>query len=100
MVHEPDPGTLILRADITNLEPVHPIRCMQPTLTKSEIGGGASAEAEWIEALTGKIVAAVIDYQRGRKYDKITLYGNVKDVIERWSKRLITRMDEPHIKEP
>ena len=86
MVHEPDPGTLILRADITNLEPVHPIRCMQPTLTKSEIGGGASAEAEWVEALTGKIVAAVIDYQRGRKYDKITLYGNVKDVIERGQK--------------
>jgi hypothetical protein len=34
--------------------------------------GRASAEAEWVEAITGKIVAAVIDYQRGRKYDKIT----------------------------
>ncbi|MEE9497952.1 MAG: DUF3313 domain-containing protein [Nitrospinaceae bacterium] len=100
VVHEPGPGTLILKVAITNLEPAHPIRRMKPTLTKSQIWGGASAEAELVDALTGEIVVAVIDYQRGRRYDKITQYGNVKDVIERWSKRLITRMDEAHSKAP
>lgn len=100
VVHEPGPGTLILKVAITNLEPAHPIRRMKPTLTKSQIWGGASAEAELVDALTGEIVVAVIDYQRGRRYDKITQYGNVKDVIERWSKRLITRMDEAHSKTP
>lgn len=100
VVHEPGPGTLILRVAITNLEPAHPMVRMQPILTKSEIWGGASAEAELVDALTGEIVVAVIDYQRGRKYDKITQYGNVVDVIKRWSKRLITRMDEAHSKAP
>ncbi len=100
VVHEPGPGTLILKVAITNLEPAHPIRRMKPTLTKSQIWGGASAEAELVDALTGEIIVAVIDYQRGRRYDKITQYGNVKDVIERWSKRLITRMDEAHSKAP
>ena len=100
VVHEPGLGTLILKVAITNLEPAHPIRRMKPTLTKSQIWGGASAEAELVDALTGEIVVAVIDYQRGRRYDKITQYGNVKDVIERWSKRLITRMDEAHSKAP
>ena len=100
VVHEPGPGTLILKVAITNLEPAHPIRRMKPTLTKSQIWGGASAEAELVDALTGEIIVAVIDYQRGRRYDKITQYGNVKDVIERWSKRLITRMDEAHSKTP
>lgn len=100
VVHEPGPGTLILRVAITNLEPAHPMVRMKPTLTKSQIWGGASAEAELVDALTGEVVVAVIDYQRGRRYDKITQYGNVKDVIERWSKRLITRMDEAHSKTP
>ena len=100
VVHEPGPGTLILKVAITNLEPAHPIRRMKPTLTKSQIWGGASVEAELVDALTGEIIVAVIDYQRGRRYDKITQYGNVKDVIERWSKRLITRMDEAHSKAP
>jgi len=100
VVHEPGPGTLILRVAITNLEPAHPIVRMQPMLTKSQIWGGASAEAELVDALTGEIVVAVIDSQKGRRYDKISQYGNVKDVIERWSKRLITRMDEAHSKAP
>ena len=60
----------------------------------------AIIEAELIDALTGEVVVAVIDLQKGRVYNKLTKYGLVKEVIERWSKPLITRMGEAHRKNP
>ena len=98
IVSEPGSETLILRVAITNLEPFQPLVRMRSTISEATIWGGASAEAELIDALTGEVVAAVIDLQKGRFYDKPTKYGLVKEVIERWSQRLITRMDEAHRK--
>lgn len=102
VVQDPGPDTLILRVAITNLEPTNPIvgMSMKPSPKFSGIWGGASAEAELIDALTGEVVVAVIDTQKGKRYDKITRYGNPLEVIERWAKRLIIRMDEAHSKTP
>lgn len=100
IVSESGSETLILRVAITNLEPFQPLVRMRATISEATIWGGASAEAELIDALTGEVVVAVIDLQKGRFYNKPTKYGLVKEVIERWSKRLITRMDEAHRKGP
>jgi len=102
VVHEPGPETLLLRTAITNLDPARPIARMRSSkmILEEEFWGGVSAEAELIDALTGEVVVAVVDSQKGRRYDKITRFGNIKEVIERWSKRLITRMDEAHHKAP
>jgi len=100
IVSEPRSQTLILRVAITNLEPFQPLARMRATISEATIWGGASAEAELIDALTGEVVVAVIDLQKGRVYNKSSKYGLVKEVIERWSKRLITRMDEAHRKNP
>jgi len=79
-----------LRVAITNLEPFQPLVRMRTAII----------EAELIDALTGEVVVAVIDLQKGRVYNKPTKYGLVKEVIERWSKPLITRMGEAHRKNP
>jgi hypothetical protein len=43
------------------------------------------------------VVIAVIDTQKGaRGFDGLTKYGNAENVIEKWSKRLVIRMDETH----
>jgi len=100
IVSEPGSETLILRVAIINLEPFQPLVRMGAAITEATIWGGASAEAELIDALTGEVVVAVIDLQKGRFYNKPNKDGLVKEVIERWSRRLITRMDEAHRKNP
>ncbi len=98
VVNQPGPGTLLLRAALTDVEPANPLLNIHPGMVISGIGlGGASMEAELHDALTGDVVVAVIDTQAGgRGFDGLTTYGNAKDVIEKWSKRLVIRMDEQH----
>jgi len=79
IVSEPGSETLILRVAITNLEPFQPLVRMHATITEATIWGGASAEAELIDALTGEVVAAVIDLQKGRVYNKFSKYGLVEE---------------------
>ncbi len=98
IVNQPGPGTLLLRVALTDIKPSNPLMNVHPAMIASGVGlGGASMEAEIHDALTGEVVVEVIDTQAGgRGFDGLTKYGNAKDVIEKWSKRLVIRMDEAH----
>lgn len=98
VVKESGPGTLLLRTALTNVKPAKRVLNAVPTTMVSGMGlGSASGEAELLDALTGEVVAAAIDTQKGQHgFDGLTKYGNAKNVIERWAKRLVIRMDEAH----
>ncbi len=94
VVTSPGPGTLILRSALTEVAPSE----LKPRSFLMNISlGGASIEVEFVDALSGEIVVAVMESQRG----KITPagsneYENAKNVIDRWAKRLVQRLDEEH----
>jgi hypothetical protein len=98
IVNQPGPETLVLKAALTDINPAAPLANIHPAMIATGVGlGGASMEVEIQDALTGEVAAAVIDTQKGgRGFDGLTKYGNAKDVIEKWCKRLVIRMDEAH----
>jgi len=94
VVTDPGPGTLILRSALTE---VAPSALKTRSFLMNISLGGASIEAEFVDALSGEIVVAVMESQRG----KITAagsneYENAKNVIDRWAARLAQRLDEEH----
>jgi hypothetical protein len=94
VVTNPGPGTLILRSALTEVAPSE----LKPRSFLMNISlGGASIEAEFIDALSGEVVVAVTESQRGGKISTGTNdYENAKNVIDRWAERLVRRMDEEH----
>jgi hypothetical protein len=96
VVTSPGPGTLILRSALTE---VAPSKLKSRSFLMNISMGGASIEAEFVDALSGEIVIAVMESQRG----KLTAagsneYENAKNVIDRWAERLVRRLDEEHEK--
>ena len=61
--------------------------------------GGASIEAEFIDALTGETIASAMESQRGthtKVAKDLNEYSNAKDVIDRWAQRLVQWLDREH----
>ncbi|GJL79174.1 MAG: hypothetical protein NPINA01_21630 [Nitrospinaceae bacterium] len=97
IVNTPGPETLILRVAITEVAPTRMINRHSSMMVGGISLGGASGEAELIDALTGDVVVAAVESQKGEKgFNGLTKYGNAKNVMDRWVKRLIIRMDQEH----
>jgi hypothetical protein len=88
------PGTLILRSALTE---VAPSELKRRSFLMNISLGGASIEAEFVDALSGEVVVAVMESQRGKKITTGSNdYENAKNVIDRWAVRLVQRLDEEH----
>lgn len=96
VVTSPGPGTLILRSALTEVARSE----IKPRSFMMNISlGGASIEAEFIDALSGEVVVAVKESQRGthtKVAGNLNEYSNAKNVIDRWAERLVRRLDEEH----
>jgi hypothetical protein len=98
VVNHPGPGTMIIRSALTE---VAPSDLQSRSYLMNVSLGGASIEAEFVDALTGETIAEVIESQRGTKTKvtgKYDGYGNAKDVIDRWAARLVRWVEEEHKK--
>lgn len=113
-VSEPGPGVLRARFAITEVESaipvvssittIMPIGLALSTIKKGVTGehmnvGGATMEAEFLDAQTNDRVAVVIDDREGKKYkvqDGLTKWGYTEDVFNFWAKRLRKFLDEAH----
>jgi hypothetical protein len=94
VVTSPGPGTLILRSALTE---VAPSELSSKSYLMNISLGGASIEAEFVDALSGAIVVAVTESQRGKKISTGSNdYENAKNVIDRWAARLVQRLNEEH----
>jgi len=96
VVTSPGPGTLILRSALTE---VAPSELKSRSFLMNISLGGASIEAEFVDALSGEVVVAVMESQRGthtKVARNLNEYSNAKDVIDRWSARLVQRLNEEH----
>jgi hypothetical protein len=113
-VSEPGPGVLRVRFAITKVKSAIPvvasITSVMPAglalsiVKKGVTGthmnvGGATMEAEFLDAQTNDRVAVVMDERTGAKYkvyDGLTKWGYTKDVFSFWAKRLRKFLDEAH----
>ena len=98
IVRNPGPGTMTIRLALTDVKPAKIALNIHPGTIIFGMGlGGASGEAEFIDSVTGEVIAAAIESQKGeRGFDGLTKYGNTENVVERWAKRLALRMDKAH----
>jgi uncharacterized protein DUF3313 len=96
VVTSPGPGTMIIRSALTEVAPSG----IRPRSVLMNISlGGASIEAEFVDALSGEIIAEVMESQRGthtKVAKNLNEYSNAKDVIDRWAVRLVQWLDREH----
>jgi hypothetical protein len=89
---------LRLRAAITGITKNAPIVSVQSITRAPDIGlGGASMEAEALDAQTGERVAAVVDSRSGAALGitgrRQTSYDDAKEILRLWAERFVARVD-------
>lgn len=94
------PGVLRLRAAVTDIKKTVPVANIHPATKMSGIGlGGASMEAEGLDAQSSERVFAVTDSQTGSRLGLVSglqYYAHAKEVMTGWAERLVKRLNEAH----
>jgi Protein of unknown function (DUF3313) len=100
VVTAPDAGVMRIRVAITDISKTVPVANIHPAMKMSGIGlGGASMEAEGLDAQTQQRVFAVVDSQSGSRLGFVSgfqIYTHAKEVMTGWAERLVQRLDEAH----
>jgi len=102
VVATPGPRTARIRMGITDVK--RTIGALNVTIYTKVTGagiGGASAEGEMIDSMTGEQLAAAVRWGGGSRLLKagFTEMGDAKIAIDRWAKDLRTLMDMAHGRE-
>ena len=91
-------GVLVVRAAITDAFASKPYLNLHWSTTAIGKGlGGASMEAEFIDAVTREQILAVVDARLGKRlhYTKgLTKWGHTEDIINGWVKLLISTLGD------
>jgi hypothetical protein len=97
VVDRAGPGVLRLRVAITQISETIPLLNIHPGTKLTGAGlGGASMEAEAVDSVTNKRVAAVVETQTGKRLSiaaGLTRLGHAKQVIDGWIERFVKRLD-------
>ncbi|HSE04817.1 MAG TPA: DUF3313 domain-containing protein [Methylomirabilota bacterium] len=100
IVTEPGPGVLRVRAAITGIKKSAPLASIRPGTRTPDIGlGGASMEAEGLDAQTGERVTAVVDSRSGSVLGVTgprQPYDDAKEIMRLWAERFVARLDIVH----
>ncbi len=100
IVRRPGPNVIRIRTSISEVDKTNPFLNIHPG-TKLMGGGlgGAGAEMELVDSLTGQRIAAGVDNQKGSRLSMgagLTWYGHAKEVMENWAKDLKKMIDKIH----
>jgi hypothetical protein len=92
------PGIARIRVAITDLEKTNVVLAAVPQarmLTGAGVGG-AAMEAEIVDSMTGKQIAAVVETKAGSRvpFTGLSDWGGAKSAMDEWAKRLRERLDE------
>ena len=97
-VNQPGPGVMRVRAAITNVTPSKPLANVVPVPGQPNFGlGGASIEAELVDAQSGERIAAFMGSGHGKRYRKLRntgKWGPTKDQLRDWALLLRDTLDE------
>ena len=100
VVSSAGPGTLRLRAAITGIKETTPMLNIHPAMKLTGMGlGGAAAEAEVLDSVTGKRIIAAADSRMGDRVAfkaGLSKFGHAKQVIEFWAERFVNVMKKAH----
>jgi len=97
LTNQPGPGVARVRVAITDVQLSKWYLNLHPASKVTGAGsGGASMEAEVIDSVTGKQLAAVIQIGRGNQFelDTFSKLDDVKDVIDKWADNAAKRLKE------
>ena len=92
----PGPGVARIRVALTDLKETGALNVL-PQASLLGVGvGGAAMEAEFVDSVTGKQIAAVVESQKGGRVPFTNLgdWGTAKGIMDGWAKRLKERLDE------
>jgi hypothetical protein len=100
VVTEPGPGVARVRAAITGIKKNVPLASVRSVTKAPEIGlGGASMEAEALDAQTGERLAATVDSRSGSVLGatgRRETYDDAKEILRLWVERFVARLDIIH----
>ena len=116
VVEEPSEGVLLIRTALTDVVPAKPILNLHWATSASGAGlGGASIEAEFVDAVTNERILAIADTRRGKKFfqplkkgvkgtgeafetyfEGWSKWGHTKDVFEQWVGMLVEQLNQAH----
>jgi len=89
-----------VRTSISDVDKTLPYLNIHPGTKLTGAGlGGAGAEMEVVESVSGQTIAAAIDNQKGSRLSigaGLTWYGHAEQVMEKWAKDLKKWIDEVH----
>jgi len=99
IVSKPGPGTARIRMGITDVK--RTIGALNVTIYTKVTGagiGGASAEGEMVDSVTGEQLAAAVRWGGGSRVLRagFTKMGDAKLAIDRWAEDLREMMDKAH----
>lgn len=97
VVDAPDVGVLRIRAAITDIDPANPVLNAVTALALfvPMDMGGVSIEAEFIDSVSGRRVAAMADQKRGTPLQlvgSLKRFGHVRTAFDQWAEALKTAM--------
>ena len=100
LVGNSGPGVMRIRTSISDVERTLPYLNIHPG-TKMMGGGlgGAGAEMEMTDSVSGERIGAAIDNQKGSRLDiagGLTWYGNAETIMDKWAVDLKKWVDKVH----
>ncbi|NKB80540.1 MAG: DUF3313 family protein [Nitrospirales bacterium] len=94
------PGVARVRASISDIVRTKVALNIHPGTKMTGVGlGEAGMEAEVVDSVTGKTIAAAIDHQSGSRLDilgGLQFYGNAKSIMDNWAEDLKKFIDKAH----
>ena len=99
VVTDPGPGVARFRIGLTEVEETIGVMNVSIYTKITGLGlGGASAEGELVDSVTGEQLAAVVRWGTGSRVLKagLTHMGDAKIAIDKWTKDLRELLDEHH----
>lgn len=100
---EPGPSVARIRIAITDLQPSTPALNVLPQTKLLGLGlGKISIEVEFVDSVTNKQIAALVESDQGSRlsFAGLTDWGAIEAIMDAWAHRLETRMNEIKMKKP
>ena len=100
IVRSPGPDVIRIRTSISEVDKTNRLLMIHPATKLSGAGlGGAGAEIELVDSVTGERIAAAIDNHKGSRRDMaggFQKFGHAEAVMEKWAEDLKKMIDKVH----